>query len=129
MEHSAPARELYTGSMFKDALNTADHIGNPVMILSAKYGMLKDSEIVEPYNVKMGDAETVAAETLSAQLNQLVNQGVSELSCFLPKAYFQALKVAAQNTPLKLVNHYEGTKGIGFQKAVLKAFRADTRAA
>ena len=111
--------------MFKDGIRTADSIGNETFILSAKYGVIHETTIVEPYNVKMGDAGTISTHELRCQLVQMVNYGIEELDCFLPKQYFKALTVSAEGLNLKLNNHFAGTKGIGFQKAILKGFRVD----
>jgi cytoplasmic iron level regulating protein YaaA (DUF328/UPF0246 family) len=131
LPHAAKARELYIGSMFKDALRTADQLGAPVFILSALHGLLPDSQVVEPYNVKMGQKNSIVNELqpLREQLTQLIQQGVTELDCFLPKQYFSALDTASAGLAITLKNHFAGTKGIGFQKAVLKQFRIDTVAA
>jgi hypothetical protein len=53
LSHPAPAREFYTGQLFKCALKFVDHFNVPFYILSAKYGWLLPEEIVEPYNVKI----------------------------------------------------------------------------
>lgn len=129
VNETTTARELYIGSMFKDGIRTADKLGNETFILSAKYGIIHETTLVQPYNVKMGDAGTISTHELRCQVEQMVNHGIEELDCFLPKQYFKALSTSAEGLNLKLNNHFAGTKGIGFQKAVLKSFRSDTVAA
>lgn len=48
-----PARELYTGPLFKAALKAAESISNSVYILSAHYGLLQANDKVETYERKM----------------------------------------------------------------------------
>jgi hypothetical protein len=128
LPHIAKARELYIGSMFRDALRTADQMGNPVFILSALHGILPDWQNVQPYNVKMGHKNSISndIEALRDQVKELVSAGFTAVECFLPKQYFLALEIASAGLPIQLNNHFASTKGIGFQKAVLKTFRADT---
>lgn len=54
---AAPARELYTGPLFRDALGYATHPGrfDEVRILSAKHGLLRLDQVVEPYELWLGD--------------------------------------------------------------------------
>jgi len=47
----APARELYQGVVFKKVKDLAELHGLDFMILSAKYGLLNETEIIEPYDL------------------------------------------------------------------------------
>ncbi|MHA1105226.1 MAG: DUF6884 domain-containing protein [Promethearchaeota archaeon] len=47
----APARELYQGVVFKKVKDLAELLGLDFMILSAKYGLLHGTELIEPYDV------------------------------------------------------------------------------
>lgn len=116
----APASKLYTGSMFQDQLTTALTMvsASQVRILSAKHGLLELDQIVAPYDVKIGDKETIHTDTLADQLAKLGNE--IELEGLLPKAYAAALRQAFQGT---LKNHFDGTAGIGYQKQTLKNIR------
>ncbi len=70
----APARELYIGSMFRDQLATALTMTEEenIFILSAKHGLIALDTIVEPYDLKMGQKNTVATETLAAQVDAIM---------------------------------------------------------
>ena len=123
LDHAAPAAELYTGSMFRDALKTArmmttdDHI----RILSAKHGLVRLDHVIEPYDLKMTDKDSVNAFRIVMQLVGLNFDGV--IHALLPKPYFERIKNAAIAVDAEIINHYEGCTGIGFQKARLKALR------
>lgn len=124
LEEPAPARELYTGSMFRDQLNTALTMTTPdqIRILSAKHGLLELDQIVEPYDVKMGQKASIATETLTAQLAEILPKNETYvIDALLPKAYAAALEAATGDW---IENHFEGCAGIGYQKAVLKKIRA-----
>ncbi len=62
LSHAAPARELYTGPLFRDALGYATQPGRfaEVRIISAKHGLLRLDQVVEPYDLKLGSADADA---------------------------------------------------------------------
>ena len=51
LDNKALARELYQGVVFKKVKNLAELLGLDFMILSAKYGLLYGTELIEPYDV------------------------------------------------------------------------------
>lgn len=123
LETAAPAAELYTGSMFKDILRTARALTQEenIFILSAKHGLIALDKIVEPYNLKMGQAGSIDTNTLGDQLNAIMPTAETfTIDAFLPKAYAAKLE---ESTGAWIVNHFEGCAGIGYQKAVLKNIR------
>ena len=123
LETSAPARDLYTGSMFRDTLTTARTMTteNNIYIISALHGLIALDKIVEPYDLKMGQRGTVETSTLEQQLNEILPKTEAfVIDALLPKAYNEALETAY---PYWIENHFAGTKGIGYQKQVLKSIR------
>jgi hypothetical protein len=67
----APAADIYIGSMFADTLRTARTMTSDenIRILSAKHGLRKLDEIVEPYDVKMGSGDDVTIGLVADQLS------------------------------------------------------------
>jgi len=120
LDNLAPARELYTGSMFKDALRTAELIGNRVLILSAKHGLVELDDVLDPYDVKMGDTGSISAREVAAQL---VLFNVHFVDMLLPKAYAELLIEAAEMVGADYANYFEGSRGIGEQKGRLARIR------
>jgi cytoplasmic iron level regulating protein YaaA (DUF328/UPF0246 family) len=123
LETPAPARDLYTGSMFRDTLTTARAMTteNNIYILSALHGLIALDQIVEPYDLKMGQRGSVQTTTLETQLASILPRTESfVIDALLPKAYNEALENAC---PHWIENHFTGTKGIGYQKQVLKTIR------
>ena len=61
LPYPAPASELYIGNYAKACMRYAISIAgeNNTYILSAKYGFLKLTTIIEPYNVRFGDKDGV----------------------------------------------------------------------
>ena len=52
--HSAPAKDLYISTLFKLNLRYAEMLGpDQIFILSAKYGLLPLTKLVEPYEVTL----------------------------------------------------------------------------
>jgi hypothetical protein len=123
LDHAAPAAELYTGSMFLDALRTARTMTTDenIRILSAKHGLVRLDHVLEPYEMKMTDKESVTGYRLVMQLVGLKFDG--ELITFLPKAYLNRLTSAGNAAGCTVSNMFADCKGIGYQKARLKQIR------
>ncbi len=71
LDRPAPAAELYTGPLFRSAYLAAQALqagrGDEVLILSAKHGLVRPGELLEPYNVRLGDPGTIELADLVAQ--------------------------------------------------------------
>ena len=123
LSHPAPASELYTGSMFADALRTARTMtaDENIRILSAKHGLVRLDHVIEPYEMKMSHKDSVTGFRLVMQLVGLKFEGT--IHALLPKQYLSKMTSAANAVNASVVNHYEGCAGIGYQKARLKQLR------
>lgn len=53
LDRAAPARELYTGSLFRAARAYAERSGLPWRILSAEHGLISPDKVIEPYDRHM----------------------------------------------------------------------------
>lgn len=53
LDRAAPARELYTGPLFRAALRYAEAMCDRVFVLSAKHGLLDIDTVVEPYDLRL----------------------------------------------------------------------------
>ena len=123
LSHPAEAAELYTGSMFADALRTARTMttDDNIRILSAKHGLVRLDHVLEPYEMKMSDKDSVTGFRLVMQLVGLQFEGTIE--ALLPKQYLNRMTSAANAVNATVVNHFDGCAGIGYQKARLKQLR------
>lgn len=67
--HATHAARLYQGSYFKACARYALSIAKPdqIRILSAKHGLLKLDEIIEPYDLRMGMKGCVTADQVREQ--------------------------------------------------------------
>lgn len=54
LSRPAPARELYTSSLFRKASEYAERECDRWFILSAKHGLVDPDQVLEPYDVKLG---------------------------------------------------------------------------
>lgn len=120
---AAQAAELYTGSMFQDALRTARTMttDDNIRIFSAMHGLVRLDHVLQPYEMKISHKESITGYRLVMQLMGLKFEGT--IHALLPKPYLARLQSVANALDLQLINHYEGCKGIGFQKARLKQLR------
>jgi len=51
----APARDLYTGGLFRQARAYAEKHADAWLILSAKHGVIHPDDVIAPYDVSMND--------------------------------------------------------------------------
>lgn len=73
LDREARARDLYVGPYFKTCLAYALAIAlaKRIFILSAKYGLVGLSDIIEPYNYRLGRPFAVTEFSLTTQAEQL----------------------------------------------------------
>jgi len=66
------AEFMYVGSHFKDCLKWAKskEKNDNIYILSAKYGLLKLSDIIKPYDLKMGEKGCVSSDFIKNQAKE-----------------------------------------------------------
>lgn len=69
----AQAGVMYTGPYHRDCLDYARSIASPqeILILSAKYGLLRLTDWVEPYDLRMGEPGAVTADVVREQARSL----------------------------------------------------------
>ncbi|MFY1595574.1 DUF7221 family queuine tRNA-ribosyltransferase-like protein [Micromonospora sp. WMMD737] len=128
LDRSAPARDLYVGSMFRHTLEQAeqcarldaDVLGRParVLILSARYGLVELDQVLEPYELRMGDPGSVSADTLAEQALALGIDWGADVYALLPRPYLARLDDALRTLDVYVQNVYEGCGGILQQKTV-----------
>lgn len=53
LDREAPARELYTGSLFVAARRYVEALGAPWLVLSAKYRVVEPDVLLQPYEQKL----------------------------------------------------------------------------
>lgn len=129
LDHAAPARELYVSSMFRMALDAAhaavaDDNGR-VLILSALHGLVELDDVLEPYDVKMGDEGCVTVERIVEQCEQLglTWEARADVYAALPAAYFDKLDAALKSIDVYAAPVYEATRGIGEHRKVCRIVR------
>jgi hypothetical protein len=118
-----PAEELYTSSNFRMTLAAAETIADEVLILSAKHGLLRRSQVVDWYDLRIGDPGMISVRDLTRQVEQLDTP--RSITTLLPKAYAQLMDRAAMLAGRDIlagchVHLFEGTRGIGDQRAICK---------
>lgn len=56
LSHPAPARDLYTSSLFCKQRSYAEALGVPWFVLSAKHGLVAPENMLEPYELRLSNA-------------------------------------------------------------------------
>lgn len=120
LDAPAPAGQLYTSAHFRLALRAARRLAaeqaGRVLILSALHGLVGPSDVLAPYDVKMGDPTAIAPATIAEQLRRL---NPTTITTLLPRAYAQALDEAVElNGGPDLIDLYAEAPGIGYQRGV-----------
>lgn len=120
--HAAPAADLYTGQHFRAALATALAIAphHRILILSARYGLVRPTEVIAPYDLTVGQQGAVHAEIIAADARRL---GVDRAApvVVLASARYAALCRAVWP---EVVTPLTG-QGIGYQRATLARIRRE----
>ena len=134
LDHAAPAAELYIGAQFRYVLNAAlelaDANRNRVRILSALHGLLELDTVVEPYDMKMDHAASVASWTVRKQLEDIKPNANLHLIALTPNAYSDQLDAAINDSTspmqgVRLTTAFAGCRGVGEQRGrVAKLVRA-----
>lgn len=124
VNYKTEVRNMYTGSYFKECYNTAHLIypENHIYILSAKYGILKTTDLIEPYNVTFKNMKKAEKEECKKRINEQLKNMFSkdtQLISFLPKKYNEFVEDYFTNK----ISIFEGINGMGNQKHILKELR------
>lgn len=81
LHRQAPARELYTSSLFRKAFAYAELTCDLVFVLSAKHGLVHPDTVLEPYDVKLGTnartSPTIA--DWSAKVNRQLEDALADV--------------------------------------------------
>ena len=88
----APARELYTGTLFKKAVAWAERHGYEWFVISALHGLVTPNQTIAPYNYSLKDRrgsrerESWAYLAISAHLTNHIAKG-SHVFLIMPELY------------------------------------------
>ena len=79
LDHAAPARDLYTGSLFRAARRYVEARGEPWFILSAAHGLIGPEVVVLPYDQVLdlrGEALDAWARKAACQVERLRDEAL-----------------------------------------------------
>lgn len=124
----APARDLYTGSMFRHVFANAERCARldeeygrgpaRVLILSAKHGLIEPDAVVAPYDLKMGGPGSVTAATIAYQAHELGIRWRDEVHTMLPRQYFKVLDDALKLLYVNAQDMFHDCRGNGEQRRI-----------
>lgn len=129
----APAKDLYTGALFKLARQLAELVADRFVILSARHGVVRSDRELDPYDTSLrdvdrkvwaGQAGNALHQELGSELTQHKGTRGGEVLCLASAPYLEGLSIYGFRDwakPLKGL-------GIGHQKAVLKRLIAQAQA-
>lgn len=110
LTRQARADEMYTGSYHRMCQRYAKKLGHPFYILLAKYGLLRPSDIIEPYSLTLGQAGSVSPLRVAKQAEEL---GIKNESCIAigGKRYTDLCKAIFFNCQTPLQTNVRGGNG------------------
>jgi hypothetical protein len=127
LHRPAPAGELYTGSYHRACRRAADALtaqGGTVVVLSALYGLVPLDQVLEPYDLRMGQPGSVTPARLSEQARTLGLDDAREVVVLGGAAYTAAALTVWPHAATPLA----GLGGMGYQLQALAAMAADETA-
>jgi hypothetical protein len=133
LSRAAPARDLYTGPSFKDALGYATAPGrfDEVLILSARHGLLELDRVIKPYDTKLLDLDVGdRAELVTRVYRTLFGRLPSSVTILAGAPYVELLGEARERLVPPLRPVFEtplAHMGTGARRAWFKAQREAAR--
>jgi len=119
------AADLYTGSTFGSTLAAARSIVRPygfgdecIRIVSAKHGLLRLDQLVDAYDVTVGDTDAVTTDVIVDQSREFDGMA-GDVLMLLPAAYRSLVGDAFPDA----IDGFTGTGGIGDQRGGLRRTR------
>ncbi len=98
LPHAAPAKDLYTGSLFRAARAYAETHADAWYILSAKYGLVHPDHVIEPYDVYLPRLSAAERQALLAQIAPcLDSQGYETVTLLASAAYCDLVRPLLAN--------------------------------
>lgn len=112
-----PAAELYTGTYFKLGLRAARALvpDDRIRILSAKHGLVPLHRMIDPYDVRIGDAGAITIPELRAEAKRCGLKDCYDVTVLAGHAYANLARAVWPHVKVPL----SGTRGIGDQQHVL----------
>jgi hypothetical protein len=121
LDHPAPAGELYVGSYHRACRAAADRLtanGGALLILSDLYGLVPTTQVLQPYDMRVGDPHSVTTGKLRAQARELGVDQAHEVIVLAGRAYAEHCRAIWPHARTPLVG-----MGIGHQLQRLAAIR------
>ncbi|WP_458682678.1 DUF6884 domain-containing protein [Prescottella equi] len=112
--HRSPAGQLYTSGVHRLAQRAARALTGPdsIRILSARHGLLTLGQLVDPYNLRLGQPGSITAEQLRAQADQQGILGFPDVVVLAGRDYTHLAQRVWPHASTPLA----GTRGIGDQQ-------------
>jgi hypothetical protein len=113
----AAAGDMYIGSYHQATRRAAAALGGQLLILSARYGLVTPDQLVDPYDLRIGDNGCVSVTTVKEQALRLDVAEPAEVIVLAGAAYADVASAVWPTARRPL----DGTRGIGPQLQRLAA--------
>ncbi|GGQ49861.1 hypothetical protein GCM10010250_21800 [Streptomyces althioticus] len=121
LPHPAPAGELYVGTYHRACRAAADRLtadGGTLLILSDLYGLVPITQVLQPYDMRVGDPHSVTVGKLREQARELGVDEAQDVIVLAGRAYADHCRAIWPHAQAPLVG-----MGIGRQLQRLAAIR------
>jgi hypothetical protein len=124
--HAAPAQDLYQGDLFKKARAYAESHCDDFAILSAKYGLVRKDQVIEPYEQTLNKMPAAKRREwacfINARCRELQQEHPDELVVFVILAgeHYRAAFEKYNTYNLRYETPLVGLGGLGYQKKWLR---------
>ena len=110
--YATTARSLYRGSLFMLSMRHAMHKAERVLIMSAKYGLLRPEDQVRHYDAYLPELSAAERAALLARIRAQADLVTSSgrLLSYLPAAYWELLAEALPELEGKTDRPYKGIR-------------------
>ena len=125
LKTKAPAGKMYTGGYHRMCQKVARHLALPdrIFILSAKYGFLSLSEVIEPYELTLGQPGCIQTSALVDQAKRKIGT-VDKVMALGGKRYVSAVKAIWPQTQ----SPFSAAGGLGKQMKAMRLYVHNTQA-
>jgi hypothetical protein len=106
--HPAPARDLYTSTLFARRRRHAEESGAPWFIISSRWGLVAPDEVIAPYDLYLGDMPAAYrrawGEFVVAQLAAQMQLTGTRVEIHAGDHYVDALRPAMERAGAELID-------------------------
>lgn len=121
LDEPAPARELYTGDLFRLSVTWAESWDLRWCVLSALYGTVDPDEVIRPYNVRLDELDDVDYAAIKRSVRDGIHRREpSNLVVLAGTTYVDLVRDVAGDIPVWTPLQELEQRGLGYYRQWLR---------